>query len=123
MQKPKLVLIGGFLGSGKTTLMAQAGKRLAEKGKRVGLITNDQAADLVDTELLKQTGLDVKEVAGACFCCKFDDLIAKGDEFLAEGKPDVLLSEPVGSCTDLSATVLQPIKKFFSERFHAAPYS
>ncbi|HYG75728.1 MAG TPA: GTP-binding protein [Planctomycetota bacterium] len=123
MSKARLVLVGGFLGAGKTTLMAQAGRRLAAQGRQVGFITNDQAAQLVDTELLKQTGFDVKEVAGACFCCKFDELIGRTDEFLAERKPDILISEPVGSCTDLSATVLQPVKKFFGDRFRVAPFS
>jgi len=123
MAKVRLVLVGGFLGAGKTTLMAQAGKRLAAQGKRIGFITNDQAAQLVDTELLKETGFEVKEVAGACFCCKFDELIARTDEFLADRKPDILITEPVGSCTDLSATVLQPIKKFFGDKFRVAPFS
>jgi G3E family GTPase len=123
MSKATLILIGGFLGAGKTTLMAQAARRLVAQGKRVGLITNDQADELVDTEMLKQTGSPVKEVAGACFCCKFNDLIEKGDELIAEMKPDIVLSEPVGSCTDLSATVLNPIKKFYAEKFHVAPYS
>jgi G3E family GTPase len=123
MAKARLVLIGGFLGAGKTTLMAQAGRRLAAKGKKVGFITNDQADQLVDTELLKRTGLEVKEVAGACFCCKFDELIERGDELLLEKNPDFLLSEPVGSCTDLSATVINPIKQFFAEKFVVAPFS
>ncbi len=49
MDRPRLLLVGGFLGAGKTTLLAQAAGRLARRGKRVGLITNDQAANLVDT--------------------------------------------------------------------------
>jgi G3E family GTPase len=51
MKTRRLVLIGGFLGAGKTTLMAQAGRRLAAQGKTVGFITNDQADQLVDTEM------------------------------------------------------------------------
>ena len=57
MATTRLILVGGFLGAGKTTLLAQAAERLARQGKRVGLVANDQAADLVDTELLKETGL------------------------------------------------------------------
>ncbi len=123
MKPIRMALVGGFLGAGKTTLLANAGKRLAARGLNVGFITNDQAADLVDTALLKETGIEVKEVAGACFCCKFDDLISRTEELYANLKPDVLLSEPVGSCTDLSATVLQPIKRFFGERFRVAPFT
>ena len=119
----RMVLVGGFLGAGKTTLLAAAGRKLAARGLNVGFITNDQAADLVDTASLRETGLEVREVAGACFCCKFDELIARTGEFFAGRKTDLLLSEPVGSCTDLSATVLQPIKRFFGDRFRVAPFS
>src|SRR5207245_11560320 len=38
------------------------------------------------------------------------------------GPPDVLLGEPVGSCTDLVATVVQPLKDLCGERFQVAPY-
>ena len=46
-------------------------------GQRVGLVTNDQAQDLVDTNSLRAQGFPVEEVAGACFCCRFDDLVGK----------------------------------------------
>ncbi|HBT77267.1 MAG TPA: hypothetical protein DEB39_10180, partial [Planctomycetaceae bacterium] len=76
----KLILVGGFLGSGKTTLLAEAAKTLTAEGKTVGLITNDQAPDLVDTRLLSRIdGLvgkgpegSVVEVSGSCFCCNFN---------------------------------------------------
>jgi Ni2+-binding GTPase involved in maturation of urease and hydrogenase len=123
MSSPKLILVGGFLGAGKTTLLARAAERLSLRGVRVGLITNDQAANLVDTELLKQAGREVREVSGACFCCAFNKLLYACDKLVAEWRPDVLIGEPVGSCTDLSATVLQPLKKYCSDRFDLAPYS
>jgi G3E family GTPase len=49
----RLILVGGFLGAGKTTLLHGAATRLVTRGFRVGLITNDQAPDLVDTRLLR----------------------------------------------------------------------
>ncbi|NCQ32706.1 MAG: cobalamin biosynthesis protein P47K, partial [Armatimonadetes bacterium] len=52
-------MIGGFLGAGKTTALIETAKRLAERGKRVGLITNDQAEDLVDTGLARAQQLSV----------------------------------------------------------------
>ena len=35
-------MIGGFLGAGKTTAVAQLARQLTEEGIRVGLITNDR---------------------------------------------------------------------------------
>jgi len=108
MERTRLILVGGFLGAGKTTLLAQAAERLERQGKRVGLIANDQAPDLVDTATLTQGGLPVTEVSGGCFCCRFDELASASERLMAEYEPDVILAEPVGSCTDVSATVLQP---------------
>ena len=89
----------------------------------MGLVANDQAADLVDTELFKQTGSAVEEVAGGCFCCRFPDMIAAMERLVRETDADVLIGEPVGSCTDLSATVLQPLKKLHGRQFDLAPFS
>jgi G3E family GTPase len=123
MRKPLVILVGGFLGAGKTTLMATASSRLGDQGKKVGLITNDQAANLVDSACLEDRGLPVKEVSGGCFCCKFDDLIGAMDQLADGNELDVLLGEPLGSCTDLSATVMQPLKKMHKDRYCLAPFS
>jgi len=123
MPTPRVILVGGFLGAGKTTLLAQATARLASQGKRVGLIANDQAADLVDTEILKETGSQVEEVAGGCFCCRFPDMISAMERLVRESNVDVLIGEPVGSCTDLSATVMQPLKELHGQQFEIAPFS
>ena len=110
----KLILVGGFLGSGKTTLLAEAAKQLAAKGKVVGLITNDQAPELVDTRLLSRVGHGVSEVAGSCFCCNFNGFVEAIQSLIAQGA-DTIIAEPVGSCTDLSATIMNPIKQFHPE--------
>ena len=123
MKQVTMVFVGGFLGAGKTTLLAQTAAQLIADGKRVGLITNDQAEDLVDTGLLVREGLNVQEVAGGCFCCRFDDLVNAAEKLLQEMEPDVLLGEPVGSCTDISATVLQPCKELYGDWFRVAPFS
>ena len=49
MASARYVMIGGFLGAGKTTAILKLAEHLKNKGKRVGLITNDQSVDLVDT--------------------------------------------------------------------------
>jgi Ni2+-binding GTPase involved in maturation of urease and hydrogenase len=123
MSKIRFLMIGGFLGGGKTTTLGRLASSYIAKGLRVGIVTNDQASDLVDTHSLRQRGFDVEEVPGACFCCKFDDLLTTIGRLEQSQTPDVILAEPVGSCTDLVATVVQPIKHLYPERFQSGPYS
>jgi len=122
MKKLRFVMVGGFLGAGKTTTMARLARHYMQRGQRIGLVTNDQAADLVDTSSLRAQGFAVEEVAGACFCCRFDDLVGKVGKLQGDERPDVILAEPVGSCTDLVATVVQPLRDLYGERFEVAPY-
>ena len=110
----QLILVGGFLGAGKTTMLHQAAQKISATGKKVGLITNDQATDLVDTFLLSDTGIPTKEVSGSCFCCNFPGFFA-AVESLQKSGAEVIIAEPVGSCTDLVATIVQPVKKFHVE--------
>lgn len=123
MQKTRLILVGGFLGAGKTTLLWKAAQRLVAKGLRVGLITNDQAPNLVDTSLLGQQGFEVREVAGSCFCCNFNALIDSAASLRKDTQADVLFAEPVGSCTDLSATIMQPLKDRYAHEITLLPLS
>ena len=123
MKRLRFVMVGGFLGAGKTTAMARLARHYMSRGQRVGLVTNDQAQDLVDTNSLRAQGFPVEEVPGACFCCKFDELLGRVETLQTSQRPDVVLAEPVGSCTDLVATVVQPIKDLYGERFEVAPYA
>jgi len=116
-------MIGGFLGAGKTTTLARLAQHYTSQGLNVGIVTNDQASDLVDTNMLRSLGFDVGEVAGACFCCSFDDLMSTVRRLGNEQRPDIILAEPVGSCTDLVATVIQPIRQLFDAEFQIAPYA
>lgn len=119
---PRFVMIGGFLGAGKTTTIAKLAKHYQSQGKKVGIVTNDQATDLVDTNLLRSQGFDVGEVAGSCFCCNFNALTDTVEQLGAGDRPDVIIAEPVGSCTDLVATVIRPLQQIYDQPFDIAPY-
>lgn len=118
----RYIMVGGFLGSGKTTTLGRLAAHYMGQGKTVGIVTNDQADDLVDTNTLRSQGFDVGEVAGSCFCCNFNELISTIGKLGENQKPDIILAEPVGSCTDLVATVIQPIKQLYDAEFDIAPY-
>ena len=121
MKTIRFLMLGGFLGAGKTTAIAKLASHYTAQGKSVALVTNDQAYDLVDTHTLRSKGFDVGEVPGACFCCNFDDLIGTISSLSESKIPDIVIAEPVGSCTDLVATVIEPMKDLFGDRFELGP--
>ena len=116
-------MIGGFLGAGKTTAVAALAQRLVRDGLRVGLITNDQGSELVDTAMLRARGFATEEIAGGCFCCRFNSLVDAAGKLDATTRPDAFVAEPVGSCTDLVATVTYPLRRIYGDRFRVAPLS
>jgi G3E family GTPase len=119
----RFIALGGFLGAGKTTTMVAAARQLRAAGKRVVVVTNDQGTELVDTALAAR-GLDgagAGEVTGGCFCCRFEDLVAVTTRLVEQENADVVIAESVGSCTDLTATVIRPLIALHGASFTVAP--
>ena len=123
MNKARYIMIGGFLGAGKTTAVAALAQRLTGRGLRCGLITNDQGSKLVDTAMLRSKGFATEEIPGGCFCCRFNSLVDAAEKLDATSSPDVFVAEPVGSCTDLVATVTYPLRRIYADSFLIAPLS
>lgn len=119
---PRFIMIGGFLGAGKTTTVGRLARHYASHGLKVAIVTNDQTTDLVDTHSLRSQGFAVGEVAGACFCCNFNEMTKTVECLAAHELPDVVLAEPVGSCTDLVATVIRPLVQVYGRPLDVAPY-
>jgi Ni2+-binding GTPase involved in maturation of urease and hydrogenase len=119
--RPWIVIVGGFLGSGKTSLILAAARVLEQRGLRCAVILNDQGEELVDTRHAGMEGMIAREVTGGCFCCRFSALAAV-IEALRPSAPDVIFAEPVGSCTDLAATVFGPLRQDF-DAYRLAPFT
>src|SRR5690242_18622513 len=112
MDRPWIVPVGGFLGAGKTTLIFAAARILKTRGLQAAAVLNDQGSNLVDTAYTASQDIPADEVVGGCFCCRFTDLISAAER-LRKLAPDVIFIEPVGSCTDLPATLLRPLQRDF----------
>src|SRR5262249_37447216 len=117
------IMVGGFLGAGKTTALLRLAEHFAAQGRRIGLITNDQSQGLVDTSIVSAKGYPVEEITGGCFCCRFRSLTDAADRLTRDARPEVFLAEPVGSCTDLRATVQYPLRRLYGDDYRVAPLS
>lgn len=111
----KVILVGGFLGSGKTTAIVNACQQLIKQGKKVGVVTNDQGDQQVDYAFVKHFGIPTREVSNGCFCCNYGQLDAHLSSLVESDQPDFIFAESVGSCTDLVATIARPLNKFKPE--------
>ncbi len=107
----KLFLIGGFLGSGKTTAILKASHLLESEGVPMAVVTNDQGDQQVDAAFFRSQGVQAEEVSNGCFCCNFDRLDHHIGRMLEDFNAEVVFAESVGSCTDLIATVAKPMAR------------
>jgi len=93
----KVFIIGGFLGSGKTTTILKLIKKMAANDKRVALIVNEIGEIGVDGETLEVAGIPSREITKGCICCTMKLGLRETIKELANVyKPDILMMEPTG---------------------------
>ena len=73
-----LLLLTGFLGSGKTTTLGHWLKHTDVPLKRAAVIINDFGSVNVDAALLARRQLELRSITGGCVCCQsFEDLVTQ----------------------------------------------
>jgi G3E family GTPase len=95
------VLVGGFLGAGKTSLMRHLIRDAKARGLRVAVIVNEFGVEDVDSNILREGDAELlASVAGGCACCSGqDDLLEALRELAtrdASTRPDAILLEASG---------------------------
>jgi G3E family GTPase len=108
-QTVKIDIVSGFLGAGKTTLI---NKLLDEayKGERLALLENEFGEIGIDGDLVKGSGITVKELANGCICCTLQtDFIDGLQELVETWQPERILIEPTGLAQ--LADILAPCRK------------
>ena len=93
---PALVL-SGFLGSGKTTVVQRLLEDAKERGIRIALISNELGELGIDRALLGKGGERYVELEGGCVCCELsDDLLETMVLLRREVDPDRFVIETSG---------------------------
>jgi len=93
---PALV-VSGFLGSGKTTLVRHLLETAQAEGQRVAFVSNELGELGVDRALLGQGGEAYVELEGGCVCCELsDDLVETLQTLHDEVHPHRIVVETSG---------------------------
>ena len=90
-------VMGGFLGSGKTSLMLDLTSMYIDRGQKVALLVNESGDIGVDGATMKREGYDAIEMPNGCICCTLASSLQHGLRNIAKDiEPDVILIEPTG---------------------------
>ncbi len=93
----RILLLGGFLGSGKTSVLLPLAKYLTKSGSKVAIIENEIGDISIDGYTMKNEGMQVKELFAGCICCTLGLELEKGIKELAEAEsPDWIIIEATG---------------------------
>ncbi|MGQ9675085.1 MAG: CobW family GTP-binding protein [Chloroflexota bacterium] len=93
-----LLLISGFLGSGKTTLIIRLAQVAGRNGSRVAVVVNEIGEIGIDDQVMRQVGLNVWELLGGCICCTLSgDLVKTLESLDADYAPDLAIVEASGA--------------------------
>ncbi|AKB85006.1 GTP-binding protein [Methanococcoides methylutens] len=91
------LVVGGFLGSGKTTTIINTGKYLVDKGHKVAIIVNEIGEIGIDGDIINKFGFDTKEITNGCICCSLKmGLRSTVITLYNSYNPDILIIEPTG---------------------------
>ena len=97
----KVLILGGFLGSGKTSVLLPLAKYLyansSGEGNRVAIIENEIGDVSIDGITLRNAGLSVQELFSGCICCTLGtELIGGLMELQEKEKPEWVIIESTG---------------------------
>jgi G3E family GTPase len=82
-----VTVVGGYLGTGKTTLVNNLLRAAA--GRRIAVLVNDFGTTPIDRDLIVATDGDTLEISGGCVCCSYGSDLMERLMSLPEQRPDV----------------------------------
>ena len=93
----RIIVLGGFLGSGKTTILMRIANTFIGKGRKVAVLVNDVGEIGVDGKTLAAEGYNTTELPDGCVCCSLKSELQIAVRNVARDlNPDIMLIEPTG---------------------------
>ncbi len=93
----RFIVVGGFLGAGKTSLISALAGAYATAGQKVVVLENEAGRAGLDSELLEGLGIKVERMLGGCACCDLlPMLLYKMQGLVDEDESQLVLFEPSG---------------------------
>ena len=93
----KLLIFGGFLGSGKTTIIRKVLEGLVSIGQTAAVIENEIGEIGIDDQVLSDAEVSVTPLFGGCACCQISGSLIRAIERIEfELNPDWLIIELSG---------------------------
>ncbi len=119
----KYVVIGGFLGAGKTTIMIAFSEYLRKTGRSPAILVNDLGAkNLVDGEYTAYAGCCCDEITGGCICYKTGELVEALRRFRDTSKADIVFSDIPGCGIGALDHVYHALAKQYPGEFSLCPF-
>lgn len=94
----KLLVVSGFLGSGKTTLITRLAEAAVKRDLAVAVVVNEIGDIGIDDQYMRRLGMNVWEILGGCICCTLAGNLSETiDQILSQYQPDLMILEPSGA--------------------------
>ena len=97
-----VIILGGFLGSGKTTALMQFARYLLsvsdpDKEYKIVILENEVGQIGIDDQLIRDSGFTVNNLFAGCACCTISGaLVTAVDRILRDMNPEWLIIETTG---------------------------
>lgn len=119
----KYMILGGFLGAGKTTTMIAFSEYLASLGKKTAILVNDLGAKhLVDAEFTSASACCCDEITGDCICYQTAELVDKLRRFRDSSNADIILSDIPGCGIGALDHVYHRLNREYRGEFAICPF-
>ncbi|WP_144547227.1 GTP-binding protein [Bacillus sp. X1(2014)] len=112
MKKAEVYILSGFLGSGKTSLLKQLLEDEHGTGRKTAVIMNELGKVSIDSDVVDEEDVTLKELLGGCICCSIQDkLEAQMQALLVEKEPEVIYIETTGAAhpVEVLDAILSPL--------------